>query len=456
MITNRVELATTLHRSVALDSIEAGIAAADPETVVRERIEGNGQSLIVDGTTYKLDEFDRVIVLGAGNAAGHLATALEGVLGERIDDGIVVTDNPVQAETIDVRRGDHPIPSQRGLEHTAALLELAEEATEDDLVLALIGGGGSALLVAPADGLTLSDLQETTKAGLASGATITELNAIRKHCSTVKGGQLARTIAPAKTVGLVMSDVIGDDLSVVASGPTVSDDSTYADALDVLDRYDINVPQAVRDRLKRGRRGVEPETPSAGDPEFDQVAMHVLTTGYVALEAAANVARNHGFEPLILAAGIRGEAREAAKTHVAIAEQVLETGQPIEPPAVLLTGGETTVTLCDDSGDGGSNQEFGLSAALEIAAERITVASVDTDGIDGASEVAGALVDTDTIPDRLSRPAAQEALRRNDALPVLDQAGDLIRTGPTTTNVNDLRVIVVDDGSYSKDRSELS
>jgi hydroxypyruvate reductase len=253
-----------------------------------------------------------------------------------------------------------------------------------------------------------------------------------------------------------MSDVIGDDFSVVASGPTVPDNSTYADALDVLDQYDISVPQTVRDRLERGRRGVESETPSAGDPAFDRVSMHILATSYEALDAAASIASDHGFEPLLLSAGIRGEAREAAKTHVAIAEQVLETGQPVEPPAVLLSGGETTVTVCEDPGDGGPNQEFGLSAALEIAAERITVASVDTDGIDGSSSAAGALVDTDTIPDRLSRPRAQDALGRNDALPVLDRANDLVRTGPTKTNVNDLRVVVVDDGSDSEDENESS
>lgn len=450
MIRNREALETTRCRSVALDCIEAGIAAADPDTVVQEKIELDDGTFVVDGTEYELDEYDRVLVLGAGNAVGSLTLAIERVLDGLIDEGIVITDNPVETETVDVCEGDHPVPSGQGVSHSADLLGLAERAGAGDLVLALIGGGGSALLTHPADGVSLEDLRETTEALLASGAPIDEMNAVRKHVSTIKGGQLARAITPATTVGLVLSDVVGDDLSVVASGPTVPDESTYGDALDVLETYDVDVPQAVRERLERGCRGEVPETPSADASLFDGVSMHVIATSYTTLEAAQRVAADAGFTTMLLSSRVRGEAKEAAKTHVAVAEEIRAKGQPVEPPAVIVTSGETTTTLVDAPGEGGPNQEFALSAALELSGDGIIVASVDTDGIDGASSVAGSIVDTDTVPDGVDRPTAQRALRRNDALPALETTDTLVDTGPTTTNVNDLRVVVVSD---SRDRT---
>ncbi|AEH36799.1 glycerate kinase type-2 family protein [Halopiger xanaduensis] len=442
---NRDALARTDADEVALECVRAGIEAAHPAARVEETIavrDGTLAVTAVDGTTteYALDEYEDVFLIGGGNAAGHFARALEDELADRLTDGAVVTDDSTETATVDVLAGDHPVPSERGVEHARRILEIAECAGEGDLVIATITGGGSALLAAPAEPLSLSDLQATTEELLACGATIDEINAVRKHCSAIKGGRLARAAAPATVATVALSDVVGDDVSVIASGPTVPDPSTYADALTVLERYDLDVPTAVREHLEAGARGERPETPTADDPAFERTSAHVLGSGRTALEAARDAAREEGYEPLVLAAGVRGEAREAALTHVAIAEECRDTGGPASPPAVLLSGGETTVTLCDTPGRGGPNQEFVLSGALELEADGIVVASVDTDGIDGATDAAGAIANATTVPDA----AGRNALERNDALPVLDDADALLRTGPTGTNVNDLRAIVVE------------
>lgn len=452
---DRDTLAPTTAHDVALECLAAGIEAAQPAARVADSITVRDTTLTaesVDGTTteYDLTSYDDIVLLGGGNAAGHLAAALEDVaeLGERLAGGVVVTDDPADTTAVDVLSGEHPIPSVDGVEHTRRVLERAAAAGEDDLVLATLTGGGSALLAAPAAPLSLPDLQAVTEQLLACGASIDEINAVRKHCSAIKGGQLARVAAPATVVTLALSDVVGDDPSVIASGPTVPDPSTYADALEVCERYDLDVPQSVREHLEAGAAGERAETPTADDPVFERTDTHVVGNGRTALEAAAETAAERGYEPLVLAAGVRGEAREAALTHAAIAAECRESGSPVSPPAVLLSGGETTVTLGDEHGRGGPNQEFVLSAALELedrgADAGIVVASVDTDGIDGATDAAGAIADATTVPARVGR----EALERNDALPVLNEADALVGTGPTGTNVDDLRAVVVepDDG----------
>ena len=440
MIANRTALERTSARGLALDCLEAGLAAADPERVVAETISFDGERMTIDGSTYDLGAYDEVLVVGGGNAAGRVAAALEGRLGDRIDGGAVVTDSPADATRVEMCPGDHPIPSERGVESTHRVMELVSNADERSLVLAVVTGGASALMPAPATDVSLSALQAVTDGLLASGATIDEINAVRKHLSALKGGGLARAASPATVVGLVLSDVVGNDLSVVASGPTAPDESTFADALAVLERYDIEVPETVRDRLERGASGELAETPGPDDPLFEHVHNHVLADGFTPLAAAVAVAAERGFEPLVLSSRVRGEAREAAKTHVAIAEESLATGNPVSPPAVLLSGGETTVTIRGD-GRGGPNQEFALSAALELGSG-ITLAAIDTDGIDGATEVAGALVDVTTVED----PArARTALDDNDAFTYLAARGDVIETGPTGTNLNDMRVVVVEE-----------
>jgi hydroxypyruvate reductase len=468
---DRERLARTPAHDVALDCLAAGIAAARPDRLIPDAVSVRDGVLRIAGVAgvdrgaelgeYDLADCDRVVLLGAGKASAEVAAALVDVLraaGRDVDEGVVVTEDPASRPSpagVEVLPGDHPLPSDRGVESARRVLELAERAGPDDLVLAAITGGGSALLAAPADPISPKDLRGLTASLLACGASIDEINAVRKHCSAVKGGRLARAAAPATVATLVVSDVIGDPLDAIASGPTVPDPTTYADALAVLDRYDIDAPASVRERLRAGADGELGETPTAGDPAFDRARAFVVGNGRTALDAAADAAADRGYEPLVLASGVRGEARGAGATHAAIAEECAARGSPAEPPTVLLSGGETTVTLGDADGTGGPNAEFAASAGLALAegplggvAEgggegdpepRIVVASADTDGIDGPTDAAGGIADAATLdPD-----AARDALDRHDVYPLLDDAGALLRTGPTGTNVNDLRAIAV-------------
>lgn len=453
MIRNRAELARTPAHKVALDCVAAGIRAAHPQTVVEEQVSIAGDDLQIGDRHVDLSSVDRVFVLGGGKAAGTAAAALESVLGDRIADGVVVTQSTTSCDRIRVQEGAHPVPDQAGVDATRKLLELADSATAADLVLAVITGGGSALMVGPATGVSLADLQATTDALLQSGAAIGEMNAVRKHLSAVKGGRLARRAAPAEVVGVLFSDVVGNDLDTIASGPTAPDESTYGDAITVLDRYDVDVPAAVKRALDAGARGDRPETPVADNPAFERVDNRVLADGLTALEAAAERADSADYTPVVLSSRVRGEAREAAKTHVAVAEECRASGKPVSPPVVLLSGGETTVTDPGDS-TGGPNGEFALSAALELD-ERAVVASVDTDGIDGAGEAAGGIVDEETVGggegvtaggDGVragSTKSAREALDGHASHAFLASRNAAVRTGPTGTNVNDLRVVVV-------------
>ncbi len=440
----RNSLACTPLHDVALKCLSAGIEATHPKKRVEEAVSVRDGKLLVTTVDETCDEFDiqsynNIFVLGGGNAAGHFASALEKVLDSYLDDGIVVTDDPTDTCYVETLAGSHPVPDKTGIESTRKLLEFADDATENDLVIAPITGGGSALLAAPAANLTLADLQSVTTDLLACGAAIDEINAVRKHCSAIKGGQLARTAAPATVVTLIISDVIRDDLSVIASGPTVPDPSTYGDALDVLERYNIDTPSAIRSHLKAGAAGEYPETPDSNNPVFNTTCSYIIGNNRTALNTAAAVAADQGYTPTIISSSVRGEASQSALTHVAISEECLDYGSPVEPPAAILSGGETTVTLTDDHGKGGPNQEFVLSAGLALEDENIVVASVDTDGIDGSTDAAGAIADTTTIP----ADAGYHALEMNDVYPVLNEADALLRTGPSGTNVNDLRVFVI-------------
>lgn len=423
---------------VALDCVEAGIEAAHPRTVIPTAVTLDDDRLGVGGASYDLSDYDEVVVVGGGKAAGTAVLALEGVLEDRLTGGVVVAPEPVDTRTVEVLQGDHPLPSERSVEATRRVIESAAAAGERTLVLAVITGGGSALLAAPAEGIALEELQRVTRTLLDRGAGIDELNAVRKHLSAVKGGRLAAMAAPATVVGILISDVVGDDPGVIASGPTAPDDTTFADALAVLDRYQIDEPH-LSDRLEAGVTGAIPETPRAGDPVFDRVDVHVVASGRTALEAARGVARSQGYGALLLSSLVCGEAREAGRFHAAIAEECRETGNPATPPAVVLSGGETTVTVRGE-GRGGPNLEFALAAALDLEAADVAIAAVDTDGLDGSTEAAGAVVSADTVDDAT---AAQAALDDNDAYAYLASRGALVETGPTGTNVNDLRVVVV-------------
>ena len=438
MIANREALADSPAHRTALHCVEAGIRAAVPDRVVRERLALDGDHLRVGDATYDLTAFEGVVLVGGGKAAAGVAAAVEDLLGDRLTGGVVVTNDPAPTERVAVVEASHPVPDAAGVDGAERVRETVADADAGTLVLAAITGGASALLPAPADGIELDDLRAVTDALLDSGATIDEINAVRKHCSALKGGLLARAAAPATVVGLLFSDVVGDDLAVIGSGPTAPDPSTFADALAVLDDYGIDAPEAVRGRLERGASGELAETPTADDSCFDRVTNHVLANAWTALDAAREAAAEAGFRTLVLSSRIKGEAREAARTQAAVAEEIAATGNPVEPPAVVLSGGETTVTVEGD-GRGGPNAEFALSAARSLPATAV-LASVDTDGEDGASEAAGALVDGDTVEDRR---AAAAALRANDAAGYLADRDALIETGRTGTNVNDLRALVV-------------
>jgi hydroxypyruvate reductase len=440
-IENEDGLTSTPERETALACVRAGIEAARPERVVAESVRLDGDELVVADATYDLSDVDRIVAVGGGKAADGVATALERVLGDRLDGGAVVTPDPDTAgdHRIERLRGDHPVPSRAGVEGTDRIRDLVSDADERTLVLAIITGGGSALLPAPAEGISLDDLRATTDGLLDAGAEIGDLNAVRKHLSTLKGGGLAELAAPATVVGLVFSDVVGNDLSVIPSGPTAPDASTYDDAIDALERYGVDPPTAVRDRLDAGAAGDLPETPRADDPIFDRVTNHVLADGFTAIDAAREVARERGYEACILSSSVRGEAREAALTHVAVAEEVDATGNPVDAPAVVLSGGEATATVRDD-GVGGPNGEFALVAAVEPP-DCAMLARVDTDGEDGSSEFAGALGDGDTVD--VVREA-RRALANSDAYGYLGSRNAVVSTGATGTNVNDLRVLVVE------------
>ena len=439
MIRNRSHLATSPARELALECLEAGIDAADPEYVFESSLSVRNGILHIDGTQYDLTRYARVLVVGGGKAAARQAMALERILDGYLDEGVVVTNEPTESALVDVLPGAHPVPSAEGVTSTERLLELVSGADQDTIVFVPISGGGSALMTAPIGEISLSDIQDLTTSLLDSGATIHEINAVRKHCSRIKGGGLTRAAAPATVVGLIMSDVVGDDLSVIASGPTVADETTYADAAAVLDRYGIEPAVAIQRHLDAGLEGRQEETPAPSDPIFKRVSNHLLADSGTAVRAAVEAVSGHPHEPLILSTRIRGEAREAAKTHVAIGEEILASHNPVAPPAVLLSGGETTVTV-RGSGTGGPNQEFTLSAALELSSG-LTLAAIDTDGIDGASEYAGGIVDQTTVDDQ---HRARQALDDNDASTLLARSGDIVETGPTGTNINDLRILVVD------------
>jgi hydroxypyruvate reductase len=441
VVRNRDELATTRARELAVDCVAAGIEAAHPHQAVRSSVSLDGDSLIVGGAAYDLSAYSDLLVVGGGKAMGGVATVLADILGDRLSGGVTVTVEPVSIPGVDSVEGGHPVPNEASVAGARRVLELADSADAETLVLAVVTGGGSSLMTAPARGIDLAEIRTVTDAMLDAGMEIQAINAVRKHISGMRGGSLARQAAPATTYALVISDVVGNDPSVVASGPTIPDGSTYADARDTLDRHSIDAPTGVRDRLDAGARGDRPETPDASDPVFERVESHVLADGMTALRAARDVAGDAGYRTLVLSSRLRGEAREAARLHAGIAAECHATGTPVDPSAVLLSGGALTVTV-EDAGTGGPDTEFAPASALAFTPP-VTVAAVDTDGIDGRADAAGGLVDAEPVTDA---DATHRALTAHDSATYLrDHAGAIV-TGPTGTNVNDLRAVVLTDG----------
>jgi glycerate 2-kinase len=439
----------TVRESI-LAVLEAALRAVDPAQAVRAVLHREDDTLIIGRQRCKLNRFGRIFVIGAGKAGAPMAQAVEAELGERITGGLVVvkTGHTAPTKHVELVEASHPVPDAAGVDAGRRMLELAEQAGEGDLVIALLSGGGSALLVNPVAGLTLADKQQMTSALLASGATIQEINCLRKHCSAVKGGQLARAVAPATLITLVLSDVVGSPLDVIASGPTVPDNSTWQDAWGVVEKYALveTLPAAIVDRLRAGLAGTLADTPKSGDPVFSTTQTLVVADNAVAAAAACAKARAQGFNPLLLTTYLEGEAGEVAKVVAALAKQVCDSGQPIAAPACLILGGETTVTLGAQPGRGGRNQELALSAALALQGiQGVTIVSLATDGSDGPSDSAGGMTDGGTVQrGRDQGLNAVEYLRRHDAYPFLQATHDLLITGPTQTNVNDLIFVFVE------------
>ncbi len=432
----------------------AAVRRVDPFDAVNRFVRREGNSLFLgeDEKTadrLDLDEFSRIFVVGGGKATAPMARALEELLGDRITEGLINVKygfaEPL--ERTGIVEADHPVPDNSGVEGTRRIMELLARAEVEDLVFSLISGGGSALLPQPAGAVRLEEKQAVTRSLLECGASIDEINAVRKHISAVKGGQLARAAAPATTVNLMLSDVVGDRMDVIASGPFVPDKSTFQDAWRILDRYGLfrTIPDAVRDHLQQGIDGVIPETPKDGDPSFDRVTNLIIGSNIQALLQAAEEAGSLGYQSLILSSMIEGETREVAKVHTAIGREMLQTGRPLAPPACVISGGETTVTI-RGKGLGGRNQEFGLAAALELNGlpPRIVVLSGGTDGNDGPTDAAGAVVDPGSVEKgRMAGLDARACLDDNDAYTYFSATEDLLITGPTKTNVMDVRLVLV-------------
>ena len=412
---------------------DAAVAAADPMAVLSGFLPDPPKG--------------RTIVVGAGKASARMAEALEAawpVSDSAPLSGLVITryGHACPCQHIEIVEAAHPVPDAAGAAAAARVLEMVRGLTADDLVIALISGGGSALMTLPADGITLAEKQEINQALLASGAAIGQMNVVRKHLSAIKGGRLAAAAHPARVVGLLISDVPGDDPGVIASGPTVGESSTPADAQAILEHYRIPMPASVRAHLARAK-----SCPAPDDPRLALAENHIIAAPQVSLEAAAEAARAAGYTPLILGDSLEGEAREVGIVMAGIARQVLTHGQPVAPPCALLSGGETTVTLRDPGGGtgrGGRNVEFLLSLAIALGGLPVHAIACDTDGIDGAEDVAGAIIGPDTLTRaRAAGLNPRAELANNNAHGFFEILGDQVITGPTLTNVNDFRALLI-------------
>ncbi|MFN2250976.1 MAG: glycerate kinase [Anaerolineae bacterium] len=454
--------------SDALEILAASIDAADPRMAVRRHLVVDDGLLRADGAEVDLAETRRVILVGAGKAAVAMAGAVEDALGERLTAGVVVTQRggvraggwrPSAGRRTVVLEAGHPVPDQAGLDATRRMARLLDDTTADDLVIAVVSGGASALLEMPAGRIPLADIQAATTALLASGAPIEDMNAVRKHVSAVKGGGLARLAAPARLITLVLSDVVGSPIDVIASGPTTPDESTFEDAAAALTRHGLwsVIPASVANHIKSGIEGRVPETARIGDAAFDRASTIVVGDNASATDASLARAAEMGYQAMLLTTFLEGEASECGAVMAAIGKEIVASGRPVAPPACVVAGGETTVTLASGTaasahsqdaaprGVGGRNQELALAAALALEGwPSVTLGSMDTDGIDGRTVAAGAIVDGATVA--RARELGLDpvrALAGHDSGRLFEELGDAIVSGPTGTNVNDITVLLV-------------
>lgn len=430
------------------------VAAVNPSKRLEEMLRIEKNCLLIkmeEGSekVFDLNGFDRIFLIGAGKASSSMAQAIEDIFGDRMTKGMITTKygHILPLKYTEIIEAGHPIPDQKGFDGATKIQALLKETGPKDLVLFLLSGGGSALLPLPVEGITLEEKQEVTQLLLDCGADIQEINTIRKHISQIKGGWLARWAYPSTVIGFILSDVVGDPLDVIASGPTVPDTSTFEEALKILGKYDLinEIAPSIKKHLLLGKEGKLEETPKPGDVAFEKVFNILIGSNILALFAAEKEASSLGFNTLILSSSIVGETREAARFHGAIAKEVIFSGHPIPRPACIISGGETTVTI-KGHGLGGRNQEFALAGAFEIhGLERVVLLSGGTDGTDGPTDAAGAIVDHTTIKKaQLMGLDPKVHLENNNAYPFFQRLGDLLITGPTHTNVMDVRILLVD------------
>lgn len=437
-------------RQHAAQILQAALEAVDPASAIKRAMTLEGGLLKVGGQSLDLSAYDRVVAVGAGKAGAPMAQALEDILGERLYGGMVVVKDGHGGPTQKIRilEASHPVPDERGVAAGSEIAKfLQDNAGPKTLVFCLLSGGGSALLVSPAPGVTLTDKQDTTRLLLASGADIAEINSIRKHLSQLKGGGLARLAGESRVVSLIVSDVVGDRLDTIASGPTVPDHSTWTGCREILERYGIweQVPASVSERIQQGLNGEIPDTPKPGQPQLEKALNIIVSGNRHALDYASAKAKELGYAPLILSSTIEGETYDVARMHAAMAREVRQTGHPLAPPCCLISGGETTVTLGANPGKGGRNMEFALACVFDLEGlDNLLALSAGTDGTDGPTDAAGAQADGQTAARaREMGLNPRDFLERHDAYNFFQPLGDLLITGPTRTNVMDVRLMLI-------------
>jgi glycerate 2-kinase len=440
----------SMMKNVVYDIFKTAVESVLPNNLIKNNLKLEKDTLLCMGTKFALDEFENIYVIGGGKASGIMALALESIIGDRIKTGIVAVKDHTgkKSSHIQIINAAHPIPDENSLKAARKVKEFAEEAKEKDLVIALISGGASSLLSSPKYPLTLKEKQDTTNALLKSGANIHEINTIRKHLSSIKGGQLAKIVVPAKLISLIISDVVGDDLGFISSGPTVPDRTSFNDCLKIIHKYNLKdkLPSKVIDYILKGVSGINPETPKPGDAIFSNVHNFLIGSNKIATKEAYDKAQTLGYNPIILTTHAQGEAREIAKFLIAVSKDVKKFDQPIQKPACIISAGESTVTI-KGNGMGGRNQEMALAAAIELdGIDGITFLSAGTDGIDGFTDAAGAVVDSKTVSrGNLLNQSANHFLANNDSYNYFSPLKNLIKTGQTFTNVMDIQIILVKD-----------
>jgi len=435
-------------RKDALSILRFAIKACDPVYAIKRHFQLKSERLWGDGFSYDSESIQRISVIGAGKASARMASALEEILGKKISSGIVITKKGYQIplKRIELAEAGHPLPDRFGWQATRKIVKLLSQSTRDDLIIFLLSGGGSALLVSPVYGISLRDKIKLTDQLLRCGANIKEINAIRKHISQVKGGRLAQLAQPSSVLTLILSDVIGDRLDSIASGPTAPDKTTFADCLKIIQKYKLinKIPKSIYLHLKEGAEGKIEETPKPGDPIFKRVKNVIVGSNPVALQAAKKKAEALGYNTLVLPRSVAGDTTRAALRHVNLVKRIKHKKEPISPPACVISGGETTVKI-KGKGLGGRNQEFALVGAMGIDSMRnVVLLSAGTDGTDGPTDAAGAICDGDTIKRALGRGLdPKRYLADNDSYHFFQNLGDLIITGPTHTNVMDIHLALM-------------